>query len=92
MDIEGAEGDALKGMKNILEDNQKLRLLTEFHPNELKRCGTEPEEYLKSLSDWGFSIYHINNRDKKIEKTTHKKLLDYYPRVDSFTNLLCKRE
>ncbi len=92
IDIEGAEAQALKGMKNVLENNTKIKILTEFHPLQLKKFGTEPEDYLKLLSDFGFSIYHINNRDKKIIKTSHKKLLDYYPTKDSSTNLFCKRE
>jgi hypothetical protein len=92
MDIEGAEGLALKGMTEILKKNKDIKILTEFHTNELKKFGTKPVQFLNDLHDLGFSIYNINEKKKSIDIITNEDLLLDYPRTEVFTNLLCKRD
>ena len=92
MDIEGAEALATDGMTRILEENSKIKLMTEFHPNELKKFGTTPEDYLEKLRSFGFKIYHIDNKNKSINLVSDDYLLKIYPMKDSSTNLFCKRD
>lgn len=92
MDIEGAEALAIDGMTRILEENSKIKLMTEFHPNELKKFGTTPEDYLEKLRSFGFKIYHIDNKNKSINPVSDDYLLKIYPMKDSSTNLFCKRD
>ena len=92
IDIEGAEKLALDGMSTLLHKNKDIKLMTEFHPVELKKSTVEPSDYLKTLNDYGFKIYHINNKENKIELISNEELLRIYPERDSLTNIFCKRE
>lgn|SRR5574341_1414143 len=93
MDIQGAEGRAVEGSTLILQKNEKLKVVTEFWPIGLKRCGIEPEDYLKLLLRLGFKVYNIDELEKKIEPADIPKLLKIYtcPK-ENYTNLLCIRE
>jgi len=91
MDIQGAEGKALKGMKSVLKNNKNIKILTEFWPYGLKRIGTGDEQFLKSLTQQSFSLSEIKeDRDQK--PTTIQELLKRFSRKDnSHTNILCTR-
>ena len=39
MDIEGSEGNAIKGMSNILQKNENIKMITEFWPSGLELSG-----------------------------------------------------
>ncbi len=92
MDIEGGEGLAIEGMKSLLEKNNSVKLLTEFHTKELRQCGIEPNDFLNNLKQLGFSVYNINEQRKILEKTSNEELLKNYPAEDIFTNIFCKRK
>lgn len=92
MDIQGAEAKALQGMAGLLERNRHLTMMTEFWPAGLKKCGTDPQEYLKSLVDHGFKVLHINEQSRRAEVVVVRNLLDLHaPERGSYTNLLCLR-
>jgi FkbM family methyltransferase len=90
IDIEGAEALALQGMSSILKKNKNLKILTEFNPFLLKKSGIKPEKYLESLVGWNFKLYHIHEKEKKLELVTVKELMNKCP-VGEYTNLLCSR-
>jgi len=93
MDIEGAEGQAIQGMFNLLKKNKTVKIVTEFLPIALKISGIEPIEYLKMLIEHGFKLYHINEQKNRIEPVDIPKLLETYtPEKGNFTNLLCVKE
>lgn len=92
MDIEGGEGLAMEGMKILLEKNKDIKILTEFHTQELRRCGIEPNDFLNDLKQFGFSLYNINEQRKILEKTSNEELLKNYPAENIFRNIFCKRE
>jgi FkbM family methyltransferase len=63
IDIEGAEGLALNGMKRILGLHHPV-IFTEFCPNALLEIsGISPENYLNGLRDLGYELYIILNND-----------------------------
>lgn len=93
MDIEGAEGGAIQGMYSLLQKNKNVKIITEFWPMGLKEFGVGPDEYLKSLIKHNFKLYHINEKEKKIEPIQSAKLLEKYtPEKGDHTNLLCVKE
>ena len=93
MDIEGAEGEAIQGMFNLLKKNNNVKIITEFLPIGLKSSSINPEKYLKLLIELGFKLYEINEREKKIKPVNIPKLLEMYsPEKGIYTNLLCLRE
>jgi hypothetical protein len=61
MDIEGGELLALKGATAVLAANPNLTLVFEFAPAHLRAAGSEPEELLTLLREFGFSIYGIED-------------------------------
>jgi FkbM family methyltransferase len=53
MDLEGYEGEIIKGMKGIFRENKPLKIFIEFHTPLLKDNG---KELLSTLHDAGFII------------------------------------
>jgi FkbM family methyltransferase len=66
MDIEGGEYRALQGMKDALENNPEIKIITEFYPNALRRFGYEPIEMLTLLKKLGFNLQEIDEDSKKL--------------------------
>lgn len=92
IDIEGAEYEAIQGMRNLLKRNN-VTIVTEFNTFALKRSIIQPEEYLKLLIELGFKLYELNEQEKKIKPVNIPKLLEKYPPEEKIsTNLLCIRE
>jgi FkbM family methyltransferase len=89
MDIQGAEWLAIRGMKNMLEKNEKVKIYTELDPDALIKSGTNPQEYMKMLTDLGFDLYIINELKQKLEKISKNNLPDKI--YGAGVNLLCLR-
>ena len=92
MDIEGAEGRAVIGMKKLLEKNN-IKLITEYFPTQLDGIGEEiglnSEGYLKLLENVGFNLYDINENKKRLIKTSPEEIIKKYK--GAFTNLYCEK-
>jgi hypothetical protein len=67
MDVQGAEGQALMGMKNTLHQQSTLAILTEFWPQGLTSAGTPPEHCLQLLLENNFQLHAIFEDQKTIE-------------------------
>jgi len=60
MDIEGAEINALRGMKTTIQKSPRLRLIMEYNPQALHASGMVPEDALQEVLDMGFrQVYAI---------------------------------
>ena len=93
MDIQGAEGLALEGMRGVLEKNQKIKILTEFWPEGLEISGYGAERYLCELADIGFRFIDVLGCSRIQEETSVDRLLDVYlSEPNIHTNILCIRE
>ena len=55
MDVEGAELGALKGMKNLF-NNEGITILMEFHPPSIEEYGSKPREIYDFMNSLGFNI------------------------------------
>ena len=92
IDVQGAEGGVIQGMPLLLQKNKNLKIATEFWPIGLKTFGIDAEQYLDLLLKGGFTLYEMNNREKKIEPVDIAELLERYtPENAVHTDLLCLR-
>jgi len=92
MDIQGAEGQALRGMMNALGAQKSVTLITEFWPKGLKAAGTDPRWFLETLHDLNFSIMHIDEAS-----FTVRNISDFQAFINSlpgrkYTNLICEKK
>jgi len=66
IDVEGLEFSVLNGMKNILKNNKKIKILFEFVPENIMEVGFAPIGVLNLLTSIGFKLYCIDERAKKL--------------------------
>lgn len=106
MDIEGSESNALDGMTDTVNHNDKLILVTEFWPQGLQNSNTNPREFLEKLHSLGFKIHHIDEHQNKSYRVTINEMLRITQERQSnplektkeiqsggwYTNLLCIKE
>ena len=70
IDVEGLEFSVLNGMKNILKNNKKIKILFEFMP-DIMEVGFAPIEVLNLLTSIGFKLYCIDERAKKLLRVSN---------------------
>jgi len=87
MDIQGAEPLALEGMKRTIKANKGLKLITEFSPDSIKLCGSDPKKYLAALTALGFKLSEISEKEKKLTTTTPVRLMKKNWSDEAYTNL-----
>lgn len=100
MDIEGAEPLALRGMRNTIQSNPQVKLLTELWPAGLKKAGENPVAYLSELMDIGFSVRVIGTggmlSDPITSESAELLVADLLTKEteghESYINLLCQRD
>ncbi len=56
IDVQGAEGQVLDGMKEILSKTTPTYLILEFWPEALRKCQTDPQRLIHQIADAGFTI------------------------------------
>lgn len=66
MDIDGSELFAFNGMTRLVQSNQRIKIITEFCPRLLVKAGSNPREYLVTLIDYGFNIFHIDEHRNQL--------------------------
>ena len=66
IDVEGLEFSVLQGMKNILKNNKKIKILFEFMPKNIMEAGFTPIELLNYLISHNFKLYCIDESTKKL--------------------------
>ncbi|MEM6786211.1 MAG: FkbM family methyltransferase [Myxococcota bacterium] len=57
MDVEGAELPAMRGMAEVSRANPNLKLIFEFHDQNLRQLGLDPMQLFDQLNDLGFRRY-----------------------------------
>ena len=88
MDVEGAEGLALKGMQSLLKENESVKILSEFFPARLNRSEIGAGQFLEMLVAQNFTLYDL--KPEPPELATIDTLMGRY-RGELATNLLCTR-
>jgi len=91
VDVEGAEAAVFQGMTNILKENKKIKIITEFYPLRLIDYGYDPETFLNELMKYSFKLYNINEPKQKIEPI-YVNCIKEICNIKNCTNLLCVKE
>jgi len=92
MDIQGAEGRAIKGMLRLLDCHRETSMITEFWPAGLHRSGVPAQVYLSDLERLGFQLFRIDEDEETTELTSREELLAKYPATrEEFGNIYCAR-
>lgn len=92
MDIQGAEGHALTGMRQTLERHPPQTMIVEFWPSSLEQAGTPPDEIYAFISGLGYDIRRISNEDGKLYPIqSYQDIRDFCDLDWKFMNLLCVR-
>jgi FkbM family methyltransferase len=61
VDVEGAEGFALKGMRNTIQNNEDIRIIMEFFPLFIEKMGCDPRQIIDMVTNqYGLKIFQIN--------------------------------
>jgi FkbM family methyltransferase len=94
MDIEGAELQAMMGMRKLIGSKKELRLFMEFNPYALSRRGADIHSLLDLLSDLDFYLFYIDETNKVKKPVSRERLLSYAEnrREGRYINLLCIRK
>lgn len=90
MDIQGGELLALRGMEQLIDDQEAMTMAIEYYPAGLVCSGVQPDELLGWLRGHEFSIQEIDENSKSLrsidglaERTN--------PQQGGYTNLWCQR-
>jgi len=59
IDVQGAEGSVIAGMKNTIRNSGALTIMTEFWPAGMTQCGTDPLDFLAQLEQLGLTLYEL---------------------------------
>ena len=90
MDIEGAEGVALRGMRELSRRNPDLKLVIEYVPPNLQAAGNTPRRLFEILEELGFcrrsiiswSLIPVDGPDDIFRRTSKRNW---------YGNLLCEK-
>ena len=72
MDIEGAEPNALEGMRGLIKRNRNLVLILEYVPEILERADRDPGKLLSLIRTLGFEMFLITPESGKLELFSEK--------------------
>ena len=85
MDVQGSEMDVLEGMTNTINQNDNLKIITEFWPMGLRNSGSSPIAFLNKLIEYGFALYQIGQYLEPVNADFLLRVL----KEGKLTTLLC---
>ena len=89
MDVEGSEFGVLKGLTQILQNND-VKILAEFIPDSIREFGFNPKDFISFLHSFKYKIYCTDDESKKtIFLNDYEEIMSKFPHG---TNLFCKKE
>lgn len=77
IDVQGAEMLVLEGAKSILANSPGCTIMTEFWPQGLTNCGTDPRAYLEAFTALGFNLSEL--RDGHLHPVSAEALIASTP-------------
>jgi FkbM family methyltransferase len=87
VDVQGSEMEVLEGMTNIINQNDNLKIITEFWPLGIRNSGSSPRGFLNKLIECGFALYQIGRYLEPVNINHLLKMCN----DKKFTTLLCKK-
>ena len=89
MDIQGAEGLALMGMRRILTESHSPMIIMEFWPSGLSQLGFAPEEVILELARLGYQLKSFDERSRKLrEIKDFQKFAHNLEQENKYANIL----
>jgi FkbM family methyltransferase len=76
MDIEGAEGFALRGMRYSLANRRVQRILLELHPAQLAEHGQSSAALIEKLQKSGFDVWRIDHSPRANRWASYRRNFD----------------
>jgi FkbM family methyltransferase len=96
IDVEGSEFEVLKGMKNLLDRNDNIKIIMEFFPLLLREMGTNLNDLYKYIKANNFKIFIIPDDysagSEMTEVGSFSELMNNCGESDGHVNLLLKRK
>ncbi len=93
IDVQGAEGHALRGMARTLAANPPRFVIMEFWPSGLRGAGSDPREVYRMLADVGYEIQMRGIGDDEamvVQLDSYDPIEEYCDEDWKFVNLLCR--
>ncbi|MFH1060193.1 MAG: FkbM family methyltransferase [Pseudomonadota bacterium] len=91
LDIQGAEAFAIRGMEAMLAASPGLKVISEFWPEGLARCGMKPLDYLRWWHERGFAISRIDEEEGRLEPVEDLAALTEQAHAHQDANLFLER-
>lgn len=92
LDIQGAEAFAIQGMEGMLAASPGLKVISEFWPEGLARCGLKPLDYLRWWRERGFAISRIDEAAGRLEPVDDLTALTEHAHAHQDANLFLERQ
>jgi FkbM family methyltransferase len=89
IDVQGWEGEVIKGMHQVLTSNPAVQICFEYWPSGLRAAGFDPKALLAALENYGFQIWPAS-RPRSGPITKFSELSG--PSGKGYTNLYAVRE
>src|SRR5262249_28133958 len=90
IDVQGFEGHVFNGLEKTVLQSPQLVVMSEFWPDGLRRAGTDPEELLGRLEQWGLSIHELLG-DGRTEPIVNKPGFINKWQGRQYTNIVCRK-
>jgi FkbM family methyltransferase len=84
LDVQGWEGQVLRGMRAVMERNPAIEILFEFWPFGLREAGWNPLDVLSELESFGLHIYSLDDGRQQPNVSSFRGL----PSGKKYVNLL----
>jgi FkbM family methyltransferase len=91
LDVEGAELDALRGMRRTLTDTSRLAIFVECNPTALAAAGASVRELLDELGALELDVQVIDERQRSLLPVTGELLNPELADGKWYANLYCAR-
>ena len=86
IDVEGVEGDAIRGAMRTINRSKDLAVCTEYSPKRMEEYGMTRKEFIDVMGKTGMVLVADRYGD-----ASNKKLLDGYKETISFTDLIYRK-
>ena len=90
--MEGAEKLVLDSMKNILKNNDRIKIFSEIDLARLNDAGSNYKEVIDFLYENNFTIFLVDEKKHTIIKMDKKSLASILEDEPDSQNILCLRE
>ncbi len=92
IDVEGAELLIWQGMRQMLAQSPRIRIMAEFYPDALRRAGTDPSALFEAFRADGFTVQRLHGESQRLLPTDYEELLAVCASGDRHTNVFLTRQ